>query len=115
MTAWKSASDPSPGDLIFGLENVGLPQVVLRKGSKKRFRTGAWNGLRFSGASSATTRVFTSLFVDNSEELYYMFEFSENSVLTRVTVNQSGFAQRLVLDGSSQWVVMYTSPNNMWG
>ncbi|KAK3021400.1 hypothetical protein RJ639_046808 [Escallonia herrerae] len=43
-----------------------------------------------------------------------MIEFSDNSIITRLTVNESGVIQRSVLnEGSSDWTVMYTSPNNM--
>ena len=49
LTSWRTASDPSPGDFNLKFEIVGLPQVVLQKGSEKKFRSGPWNGLRFGG------------------------------------------------------------------
>ncbi|EYU30747.1 hypothetical protein MIMGU_mgv1a025084mg, partial [Erythranthe guttata] len=43
LTSWKSAEDPSPGDFIYRIENRGFSQMVIRKGSKKVYRSGAWN------------------------------------------------------------------------
>lgn len=35
LTSWRTASDPSPGDFALKFDIVGLPQVVLQKGSEK--------------------------------------------------------------------------------
>ncbi|KAA8523799.1 hypothetical protein F0562_010222 [Nyssa sinensis] len=107
LTSWKSASDPSPGDFIYGIDVIGLPQFVLRKGSEKKYRTGIWNGLRFSGAGVKSTPVSTPTFVSNTDELYYMYKSNGGSMITRFVVNQSGLLQRFVLsEGSSEWTIM---------
>ncbi|KAK8691403.1 hypothetical protein V6N13_074914 [Hibiscus sabdariffa] len=49
LTARKDVNDPSPGDFTFRVDDIGLPQFVLRQGREKRFRTGVWNGIRLSG------------------------------------------------------------------
>ena len=49
LSSWKSADDPSIGDFTYGMDINGLPQIVLAMGSTKKFRTGTWNGVRFSG------------------------------------------------------------------
>ncbi|KAL6204824.1 hypothetical protein ACLB2K_022091 [Fragaria x ananassa] len=80
LTSWKDASDPSLGEYTYRIDNPELPQLVVAQGSKKVFRTGPWNGLRFSA---------------------------------RVTMTESGLAQRLVVnEGSSEWAVLYTLQNN---
>ncbi|XVF77703.1 hypothetical protein PTKIN_Ptkin14bG0068200 [Pterospermum kingtungense] len=43
LSAWKSTDDPSRGDLTFGIELQGDPEMVLRKGSEKYYRCGIWN------------------------------------------------------------------------
>ncbi|KAK2984748.1 hypothetical protein RJ640_004573, partial [Escallonia rubra] len=114
LTSWKDTSDPSPGDFTCRIDNLGLPQFVLRKGSEKKLRTGPWNGLRYSGTYSLRSPVVKFSFVSNSVELYHLFEFSSSSVMTRATVKQPGVIQHLVLnEGSSDWTIMYTSPNNL--
>ncbi|XP_022875806.1 S-locus-specific glycoprotein S6-like [Olea europaea var. sylvestris] len=50
LTSWKDVSDPSPGDVTFRLENIGMPQFVLLKGSETIYRSGPWNGIEFSGS-----------------------------------------------------------------
>ncbi|PPS20177.1 hypothetical protein GOBAR_AA00379 [Gossypium barbadense] len=49
LAAWKNWDDPSPGDLTYGVELEGTPEMVLRKGSEKYYRSGLWNGDGFSG------------------------------------------------------------------
>ncbi|KAM3696576.1 hypothetical protein ACB098_06G050500 [Castanea mollissima] len=50
FTAWKSPDDPSPGDFTYGIEMQphSYPEAYIRKGNKKFYRTGPWNGLRYS-------------------------------------------------------------------
>ncbi|XP_021299445.1 receptor-like serine/threonine-protein kinase SD1-8 [Herrania umbratica] len=114
FTAWKDLNDPAPGDFTYRVDNNGLPQLVLREGMKKRFRTGSWNGIGFSGVGMQQNTVLNPIFVDTAEELYYKFEVKDTSVITRFTVNQSGLLQRLVLFGNStEWTVMYTVQNDL--
>ncbi|KAF8409422.1 hypothetical protein HHK36_005498 [Tetracentron sinense] len=114
LTSWKNADDPSPGDFSYRIDNLGLPQLVLREGSSKLFRSGPWNGLRFSGVPFSANSVFNSFFfVYNTEELYYMYEHKDNSFITRFTLNQSSLLQRLIWnEGSFEWTVMYTLQND---
>ncbi|CAL5344767.1 unnamed protein product [Camellia sinensis] len=70
LTSWKSADDPSPGDISYRFDLDGLPQGVIRKGSVKQYRTGIWNGLQFNGVEPQNS-IFNSNFIDNSEEVYF--------------------------------------------
>ncbi|TMX00870.1 hypothetical protein EJD97_025756 [Solanum chilense] len=45
-----NSDDPSPGELRNGIELHEFPQAVIWKATKKYFRSGPWNGERFSGA-----------------------------------------------------------------
>ncbi|KAK9114324.1 hypothetical protein Syun_021121 [Stephania yunnanensis] len=66
LTSWKSLSDPSMGDFIYGLDRHGLPEMVLRNGSAKLFRTGSWNGFHFSGTPEVKNNsIFKPIFVSN--------------------------------------------------
>jgi hypothetical protein len=49
LSAWKSPDDPSPGELTYGIEHNNYPEVAMKKGSVKYFRTGPWNGHGHSG------------------------------------------------------------------
>ncbi|RVW68704.1 G-type lectin S-receptor-like serine/threonine-protein kinase [Vitis vinifera] len=48
LTSWKSTDDPSTGDFTNRLDPRGFPQMFLKEGSVVTFRSGPWNGLRFS-------------------------------------------------------------------
>ncbi|XWS51982.1 hypothetical protein CRYUN_Cryun11dG0028500 [Craigia yunnanensis] len=60
---WQSFDYPSntwlPGDYTCRVENPELPQLVLSMGSIKKFRTGSWNGLWFSGLLPFSDPYFT--------------------------------------------------------
>ena len=45
---WKSPNDPSQGDFTYGIEMQphSYPEAYIRKGNKKFYQTGPWNGLR---------------------------------------------------------------------
>ncbi|CAA3001028.1 G-type lectin S-receptor-like serine threonine-kinase At4g27290 isoform X1, partial [Olea europaea subsp. europaea] len=49
LSSWKSKEDPSSGDFTYHCDPTGYPQNILKKGSVEQYKTGPWNGLRFSG------------------------------------------------------------------
>ncbi|KAH9651177.1 G-type lectin S-receptor-like serine/threonine-protein kinase [Citrus sinensis] len=89
VTSWKSFDDPSPGDFIWAIERQDNPEVVMWKGSRKFYRTGPWNGLRFSAPSLRPNPVFSFSFVSNDVELYYTFNITNKAVISRIIMNQT--------------------------
>lgn len=115
LTSWKDSNDPSPGNFDYGMDLLGLPQLVLREGSKKKFRNGVWNGIRFSGIykSLTTHPVFNYVYANNSDEIYFFYEYTNNPVITRLTLNQSGILQRYAInEGGSEWALVYVTPSD---
>ncbi|KAG5516656.1 hypothetical protein RHGRI_037405 [Rhododendron griersonianum] len=49
FTSWKTASDPSLGQYSMGVDPRGSPQIVIWNGLDRRWRSGHWNGLIFTG------------------------------------------------------------------
>ncbi|GKV49056.1 hypothetical protein SLEP1_g55829 [Rubroshorea leprosula] len=95
LSAWKNSDDPSPGDFTWEIELQGSPEPVLWKGSKKYYRSGPWNGIRFSGARlSPENRVSRNEFVSNEDEVYYMFSLKNKSRLSRVVLNQTDYRRQ---------------------
>ena len=76
------------GDFTWQINIVGLPQMVLRKGSEKKFRSGPWNGLSFNGLPLITKTFFKSSLVDNVDEFYYSYELDDKSIITRLTLDE---------------------------
>ncbi|KAJ0983521.1 hypothetical protein J5N97_011776 [Dioscorea zingiberensis] len=113
LTAWTSDSDPSPSQYYAMMDIHGVPELVLCAGSKKVWRTGPWNGLRYSGIPDTLTYSgFTFNFTNNKEEITYSFN-TNTSIISRLTVNQSGVAQRsLWVEGSGVWNIFWYAPRD---
>ncbi|PON86657.1 S-receptor-like serine/threonine-protein kinase [Trema orientale] len=113
LTSWKAPDDPSRGNSSYKIDKKGLPQLVLLVGSAIMFRTGQWDGVRFTGVYPVSNQVLVPLMEFDGHEWSYKFEQNSNKVFaTVITVTQSGSVQRLVLNhGSSEWTVLYSVPN----
>lgn len=57
LSSWKSKEDPSSGDFTYRCDPTGYPQNILKKGSDEQYKTGPWNGLRFSGTPNLRENV----------------------------------------------------------
>ncbi|GMI83718.1 hypothetical protein like AT4G27290 [Hibiscus trionum] len=90
LSAWKSGDDPSPGDLTYGVELEGSPEMVLRKGLEKYSLSGLWNGNGFSGAPYYRSNpIFEYDFVWKENEIYYIFFLKNQSGKLRNVLNES--------------------------
>ncbi|KAK8602956.1 hypothetical protein V6N13_085158 [Hibiscus sabdariffa] len=90
LSAWKNWDDPSPGDLTYGVELEGSPEMVVRIGSAKLFRSGLWNGNGFSGSQDYMSNpIYDHDFVWNENEAYYIFFLKNKSVMSTIVLNQT--------------------------
>ncbi|KAK9938296.1 hypothetical protein M0R45_015045 [Rubus argutus] len=69
LTSWKNASDPSLGEYTYRIVILALPQIVVAKGSTKKFRSGPWNGDRFTGFPLSNNSILTTTYVYDTNEL----------------------------------------------
>ncbi|ONK58761.1 uncharacterized protein A4U43_C09F16380 [Asparagus officinalis] len=114
LTAWKSETDPSPGDDCVAMNIHGDPELTVFFGYVKRWRSGPWTGDDFNGIpemSTYTKTGFSFKFVDNSNEIYYSYDMSNKSILTRLMANNTGRVQRWVWTGQT-WSLFWSMPNN---
>ncbi|KAI3457530.1 hypothetical protein Pfo_014193 [Paulownia fortunei] len=104
----------TPGDFTYHCDPSGYPQNILRKGEVEQYRTGPWNGLRFSGTPNLRKNpIFRYELVLNKNEVYYHYELLNSSVVSRLTLSQSGVAQRWTwIDRTQGWVVYLTTPTD---
>ena len=113
LTAWKSPDDPSPGELSWGIELHNYPEIVMKKGSKKVFRSGPWNGNFFSGMPELqATPLYNFTFVSNKDEVYFTFDMIQNSVITRAVLNQSQYERYMWAKEQNEWSMFLNLPKD---
>ncbi|KAI8010272.1 G-type lectin S-receptor-like serine/threonine-protein kinase [Camellia lanceoleosa] len=113
LSSWKSSDDPAPGDYTYRCDPQGYPQNILSSGSAEVFRTGPWNGIGFSGRPSLKSNsIYAFELVYTKEEVYYDYKLL-SSVVSRLSLNQTGVVQRWNwIDRTQQWVRVLTSPTD---
>lgn len=111
LSSWESYEDPSKGKFTYGIDFTGYPQLFLRSGSDVIFRSGPWNGLRFSGFPELRPNpVFNYSFVYNEKEVYFIYDHVSGSILSRLVLNPSGNVQRLIwVSRTNSWNVYSTA------
>ncbi|PSR96329.1 G-type lectin S-receptor-like serine/threonine-protein kinase [Actinidia chinensis var. chinensis] len=111
LWSWTSNDDPAPGDYTYRMDPNGYPQYFLRKEDVKQFRSGPWNGIRFSGMPTIYSNpIYNFSFVMNQRETYFTYDLLNSSVVSRMVLNQIGVLQRMTwIEGSNSWVVHFTT------
>lgn len=114
LSGWTSASDPSPGPFFMGIHTNGDPQTILQTIRSWFWRGGNWDGVRFTGIPEMKTyNAFNFTFVNNKDEIYYMYHILDDSIISRLIVNNDGTTQRLVwLNQSSTWNIFWFAPKD---
>lgn len=120
LWSWRSADDPSPGDFRYVMDTGGSPELHVWSHGRKTYRTGPWNGVRFSGIPEMTTfeDMFEFQFTDDAAgdgdgEVSYMFRDRDGSPMSRVLLNESGVMQRMVWDAASgSWSNFWSGPRD---
>ncbi|KAL6333373.1 hypothetical protein AAG906_028558 [Vitis piasezkii] len=114
LTSWKSPTDPGTGKNLFGINASGSPQLCLYQGSERLWRSGHWNGLRWSGVPVMMHQIIINTsFVNNQDEISYMFVMANASVLSRMTVELDGYLQRYTWqETEGKWFSFYTAPRD---
>ncbi|CAN6209919.1 unnamed protein product [Urochloa humidicola] len=127
LSSWRAADDPSPGAFRYVMAAGGAAAPELHVWSsasgRKTYRTGPWNGVRFSGIPEMTTfeDMFEFHFTDDtadiagggSGEVSYMFRNRDGSPVSRVLLNESGVMQRMVWDAAAgAWSNFWSGPRD---
>jgi hypothetical protein len=112
ITAWRSASDPSPGDVTFKLVTGGLPQFFLLRGEVRLYTSGPWNGEILTGVPYLKSNDFTFRVVSSPDETYYSYSIGVDGLLSRLVVDEAaGQVQRFVLLNGG-WSNFWYYPND---
>ncbi|CAN6558005.1 unnamed protein product [Malus baccata var. baccata] len=122
LSAWKNSEDPCPGDFIWKnsgqleMERHIYPEAYFLKGTVKYYRSGPWNGLRFSGAPELMPNPLYSFnFVYNDDEVYYMYTLLDKSVISRLVMNQTTSTRDRLrwIEAEKTWKAYSTVPRDM--
>ncbi|KAI6703898.1 hypothetical protein NL676_013034 [Syzygium grande] len=114
LNSWKSLQDPSPGDFSFKLDFHGYPEAFLWDNGTKLYRSGPWNGIRFSGVPEmVSTSDIDFTFISNQQQVYYSYEVNNPSIISRLIVNSTGYLQRFTwVEDSQSWSLFWYAPKD---
>ncbi|KAE8795667.1 receptor-like serine/threonine-protein kinase SD1-8 [Hordeum vulgare] len=114
-SSWRGADDPSAGDFRYVMDTRGSPELHVWKKGRKTFRTGPWNGVRFSGCPDMTTYadLVEYRFTHTADEVSFVYRDRVGSPVSRLVLNESGAMQRLVWDRATlAWRVFWSGPRD---
>ncbi|XP_034927094.1 G-type lectin S-receptor-like serine/threonine-protein kinase RKS1 isoform X2 [Populus alba] len=104
LTSWRSADDPGIGDFSFRIKPNGSPQMFLYKGTKPINRSPPWPWRSQMG-------LYKSTFVNDPDEIYYVYTVPDDSFLLRLIVDHPGHVKVLTWrENDGQWKEYWTSP-----
>ncbi|KAF9609264.1 hypothetical protein IFM89_014458 [Coptis chinensis] len=117
LTSWRNFDDPSQGDYTCGIDYTPYIESSVRNMSNKYYRSGPWNGLRWSGAPDMKPNtIFRYEIMQMAEESYYIFHLVNQSVIMRFLLSQTGTEgtfQRLTwVDKTNSWVRLVSIPRD---
>ncbi|CAL5014683.1 unnamed protein product [Urochloa decumbens] len=115
LTSWRAPNDPATGHYRQVLDTKGLPESVLWQGKDKKFSTGPWNGLRFSGIPEITSysTEFSVELVVRPDEIAYVFNHTAGAPFSLLVLNEDGVLKRLAWDPDNRgWTVWMQSPRD---
>ncbi|CAN7087031.1 unnamed protein product [Brassica oleracea var. botrytis] len=112
LTSRRSSDDPSSGDFSYKLEPRRLPEFYLSSGVFLLYRSGPWNGIRFSGLPDDQKLSYLVYnFTENNEEVAYTFRMTNNSFYSRLFVSFSGYIEQQTWNPSSgMWNSFWAFP-----
>ncbi|KAL4290398.1 hypothetical protein GQ457_14G010440 [Hibiscus cannabinus] len=115
--SWKSASDPSPGNYTMGVDPKGGPQIIIWDRLARRWRSGQWNSVIFTGIPNMSNIAsflygFKLSQPDENRTQYFTYDPSGPSDLLRFRLGWDGREQQLRWDDEQKtWTVLQTQPD----
>uniref|UniRef100_A0A9I9CEZ1 Receptor-like serine/threonine-protein kinase n=2 Tax=Cucumis melo TaxID=3656 RepID=A0A9I9CEZ1_CUCME len=95
LTSWKALDNPGTGNFSCRIDPTGYPQLILYKGNVPRWRVGSWTGEKWSGVPEMTRSfIFNTTYIDNTQEISITDGVTDDTVLTSMTLDESGLLHR---------------------
>ncbi|KAJ0245585.1 PAN/Apple domain-containing protein [Hirschfeldia incana] len=115
LRSWKTQDDPSSGDFFIKLKTKGFPEFYVCNKESIMYRSGPWNGIRFS--SSPETKPLDYIvynFTATNEEVTYSYRITEANIYERVRLNSAGLLERLTwIETAQSWKQLWYSPKDL--
>ncbi|KAE8723050.1 B120-like protein [Hibiscus syriacus] len=114
--SWKSASDPSLGNYTMGVDPNGGPQIIIWDRMTRRWRSGQWNSVIFTGIPNMSNIAsflygFKLSQPDENRTQYFTYDPSDPSDFLRFRLGWDGREQQLRWDVDRKtWTVLETQP-----
>ncbi|CAI0406962.1 unnamed protein product [Linum tenue] len=110
--SWKAPDDPATGNWSYYLDPDGVPQLMLYQGQTRWWRSGPWNGNKWSGIPEMSrTFIFNTSIVNNESESSVVWGILDPNIISRLYLDPTGFMKRATWhDQDSRWIEFWTVP-----
>nr|GEW28864.1 receptor-like serine/threonine-protein kinase SD1-8 [Tanacetum cinerariifolium] len=115
LKSWKASDDPGEGEYSFKMDTDGFPEILLWKNVTEQYRSGPWNGRRFSGVPEmkSANNLIEFEFLNDSDEISYSFDMLNDSVYSRLIMTTSGILRRYTwIETSQMWSEYWFAPRD---
>ncbi|CAN1319163.1 Putative G-type lectin S-receptor-like serine/threonine-protein kinase At1g61610 [Linum perenne] len=112
--SWRSPNDPSFGNFTLGVDPRGAPQIVIwDELGERRWRSGQWNGLIFTGVPSMTTLTNFQYGFKLTRGLVYLSLIPpRNCTYTTFQMTWTGSLQLRCWDRIRGWYTRFETPKS---
>lgn len=116
LTSWKNANDPSPGPFTHevNMDKYSGQGVNMWNHSVIYWNSGPWTGNNFTGVPYQPNPMFNYTYVNNDDEVYYMYKFFNPSLISNFIMDVNGQTKQVLwMDSTNDWNVFYTDPKQV--
>ncbi|XP_021840201.2 G-type lectin S-receptor-like serine/threonine-protein kinase B120 [Spinacia oleracea] len=115
LTSWKTMNDPSSGNYSMGVDSRAAPQFVIWEGSIRRWRTGYWNGLSFTGVPNMAAFYYYGFKLSNADSdgiMYFSYSPLDRLGKFRFQMTWDGFEKSFTWanNGGKEWTMLQQEP-----
>ncbi|XP_060214662.1 G-type lectin S-receptor-like serine/threonine-protein kinase At4g27290 isoform X2 [Lycium barbarum] len=116
LTSWKNENDPSPGPFSheIDIDKYSGQGVIMWNHSVIYWNSGPWTGNNFTGVPYQQNPMFNYTYVNNDDEVYYMFKFFNPALISRFIMDVNGQTKQLLwMHSINDWKVFYYDPKQV--
>ncbi|KAI5386371.1 hypothetical protein KIW84_072774 [Lathyrus oleraceus] len=115
LQSWTTDDDPGKGAYTLKFSTNGKPQLFIYNRNNPWWRGGPWNGELLAGVPNLKRdmALFNVTLVEDDNYLALTYNMLDESVITRIVLEKSGFLQSFTWDSQkSQWSRYLYEPTN---